>query len=415
MERERSIAMTRAWLWMTMTMVAAGLAGCTKPESAATGVVTLTYQTIETLPVQQALHQQIVAAFEQAHPHIKIKVVYDPSKFTKLNTQLAGGSAPDVFYYVVDKLPALAKRGATRDLTSSFQEMQPDVFPELIAPCMIDGKLMMAPFHYSTDILFYNRDWFDTIGEPPPDAEGVDWDWAKFKEVSLKLARQHNVEYGTVLPRPLLLVQSFGGALFDNDKCVVNTPESVAALAFYRDLVKDKVAPSKAAMQESEAFDGVNLFRAQKIGMLVGRTYMLTEFDKIDGFKWGVAPVPRGQHRRSRLSIGGHCIWAGTKHPEEAWAFVKFYSTEGARIAASRRNAVPALVAASDAAEFPPVMKQALTYSRLDNPWGYSFWDEFNQKSFEQTADAVTLGTLSPEDATRTIEQLGNALVSSPR
>jgi hypothetical protein len=60
-------------------------------------------------------------------------------------------------------------------------------------------------------------------------------------------------------------------------------------------------------------------------------------------------------------------------------------------------------------------MKQALTYSRLDNPWGYSFWDEFNQKSFEQTADAVTLGTLSPEDATRTIEQLGNALVSSPR
>lgn len=400
---------------MTAALVAGALTGCTKPESSSSGVVTLTYQTIETLPEQQALHRQIVAAFEQAHPGIKVKVVYDPSKFTKLNTQLAGGDAPDVFYYVVDKLPALAKRGAVRDLSAEFQAVRTDFFAEVIEPCQIDGKLMMAPFHYSTDILFYNRDWFDAAGEHYPDTEGVDWDWAKFKDVSVKLARARHVKHGTLLPRPLLLTQSFGGVLFDGGKSAVNTPESVSALAYYRDLVKDGIAPTKAAMEETEAFDGVNLFRAQKIAMLVGRTYMLTEFDKIAEFNWGAAPVPRGQHRWSRLSIGGHCIWAGTKHPEAAWAFVKFYSTEGAKIAATRRNAVPALVAASDAAEFPASMKQALTYSRLDNPWGYSFWDEFNQKAFTQTTDAVALGAIAPDEAIRAIETLGNELLSRSR
>jgi multiple sugar transport system substrate-binding protein len=387
-------------------------AGCTKPGAAESGVVELTYQTIETLPEQQELHRQIIAAFEQAHPNIKIKVAYDPSKFQKLNTQLAGGDAPDVFYYIVDRLPSIGQRGVVRDLSAEFQEVQDGFFPETVEPCRIGGKLMMAPVHFSTDILFFNRDWFDEAGVTAPDAADADWDWTAFTEASVKLAGHRKVKHGTVLPRPLLLVQSLGGTLFENDKCVVNRPESVAALALYRDLVVKDIVPTKAAMEEMEAFDGINLFRAQKIAMLVGRTYMLTELDKITEFKWGTASVPRGKVRWSRLSVGGNCIWSGTKHPAEAWAFVKFYSTEGAKIAASRRNAVPALKAAAEVAAFPPSMMRALSHSHLDNPWGYSFWDEFNQKAFTQTADAVAQGQVTPEKAAASIEALGSELIS---
>ena len=39
-------------------------------------------------------------------------------------------------------------------------------------------------------------------------------------------------------------------------------------------------------------------------------------------------------------------------------------------------------------------MMEALQYSHLDNPWGYAFWDEFNQKTFFETADGVALGAL---------------------
>ena len=41
------------------------LGGCARP---ADNRIEVTYQTIETLPEQQALHQKIIAEFERSHP-----------------------------------------------------------------------------------------------------------------------------------------------------------------------------------------------------------------------------------------------------------------------------------------------------------------------------------------------------------
>ena len=137
-------------------------AGCARPVD---NRVEITYQTIETLPEQQGLHQQIVGEFEKVHPQVRVRVVYDTSKFQKLNVQLAGNAAPDVFYYVVDRLPALAQRGQVSDLTERFAPLADQFHPEVVESCRVNGKLSMAPFHFSTDILFYNRDWFAQAGE----------------------------------------------------------------------------------------------------------------------------------------------------------------------------------------------------------------------------------------------------------
>jgi multiple sugar transport system substrate-binding protein len=398
-ECEEGLAMR----WWVIVFVL--LAGCVRPPD---DQMEITYQTIETLPEQQALHQRIIDRFQQAHPRVRVRVIYDTSKFQKLNVQLAGNAAPDVFYYVVDRLPALAQRGQISDLSAMIAPMADQFYPEVIDACRVDGKLYMVPFHFSTDVLFYNRDWFEKAAEPTPDES---WDWQRFADVATRLAAQRQVHIPTVLPRPLLLVQSFGGVLFAGGRCTVKSPETIAALQFYRDLVARGVAPTTAAMGEVEAFDGVNLFREGKIPVLVGRTYMLTEFDHITDFRWDVASVPKGKVRWSRLSIGGNCVWSGTRHPQEAAEFARFYSTEGAMMAAKSRNAIPALQAAADTARFPSVMMEALTYSHLDNPWGYAFWDEFNQKAFFETTDAVALGRLAPADAAQAMESIGNELL----
>jgi multiple sugar transport system substrate-binding protein len=401
LEREKGPAM-RWWLIVLIL-----LAGCVRPPD---DRVEVTYQTIETLPEQQALHQKIIDQFQQTHPRVRVRVIYDTSKFQKLNVQLAGNAGPDVFYYVVDRLPALAQRGQISDLTEAIAPLADQFYPEVIDSCRVNGKLYMVPFHFSTDVLFYNRDWFEKAGEPLPDES---WDWEKFADVAARLAAQRQVHIPTVLPRPLLLVQSFGGVLFADGKCTVKSPETIAALQFYRDLVARGVAPTTAAMGEVEAFDGVNLFRDGKLPVLVGRTYMLTEFDHITDFRWDVAPVPKGKVRWSRLSIGGNCVWNGTKHPEEAAEFARFYSTEGAMMAGKSRNAIPALKTAAATAQFPPAMMEALKYSHLDNPWGYAFWDEFNQKAFFETTDAVALGRLAPADAAQVVESLGSSLLQA--
>ncbi|HUJ70711.1 MAG TPA: extracellular solute-binding protein, partial [Verrucomicrobiae bacterium] len=222
-------------------------AGCARP---ADNRVEITYQTIETLPEQQALHQKIVGEFEKSHPQIHVRITYDTSKFQKLNVQLAGNAAPDVFYYVVDRLPALAQRGQVSDVTEQFTPLADQFHPEVVESCRVNGKIYMAPYHFSTDILFYNRDWFARAGEPVPDTS---WDWQKFADVAARLAALRKVRIPTVLPRPLLLVQSFSGVLFADGKCTVNSPETIGALQFYRDLVTRGIAPTTAAMGEVEA------------------------------------------------------------------------------------------------------------------------------------------------------------------
>ncbi len=375
--------------------------GCAKVSGKKIEVV---YQTIETLPEQRTIHQAIVREFEKIHPTIRVRVVYDSSKFQKLNVQLAGSAAPDVFYYIADRLPDLSKRGVLVDLSTRFHSVSSKYYSEIVHPCSVDGKLWMVPIHFSTDILYYNRDWFEKAAVEFPNDK---WNWETFAQIAAKLRDQKQTRFGTLLPRALLLIQSFGGDVFSEKYCVIDSGESAAALSFYRSLVVRGIAPTTVSASEMEAFDGVNLFRAQKIPLLVGRTYMLTEFDKITGFRWGVAPVPKGKLRWSRLSIGGNCIWKGTKHTEEAWKFAMFYSQEAARLTASHRNAIPAIQPGSNNLIFPEEMVAAIQYSRLDNPWGYIFWDEFNQKAFVETADAVALGSILVNDALGVMKQTG--------
>ena len=395
------------WLWIALLLAV----GCARPTDPR---IQLTYQTIETLPEQQALHRKIVDEFERLHPAVHINVVYDTSKFQKLNVQLAGNAGPDMFYCVVDRLPSLALRGQLLDLTADFAPLSELFYAEVFEACRVDGRIAMAPFHFSTDVLFYNRDWFSAADESPPDDS---WGWQRFADVAARLVSSRKqgghatTRMATALPRPLLLIQSFGGVLFADDHCAVNSPETMSALQFYRDLVARGIAPTAVSMGELEAFDGVNLFHDARIPLLIGRAYMLTEFDRITDFHWAVAPVPKGKVRWSRLSVGGNCVWRGTKHPQEAREFVRFYSTEGAKLAAKTRNAIPALRAAAESATFPPAMVAALSYSHLDNPWGYAFWDEFNQKAFLETTDAVALGRMTPAAAAESIEKLGERLL----
>lgn len=325
--------------------------------------VEITYQTTE------ALDRQIVAAFEQTHPEIHV------------NT--AGNTASDVFDCDVDKLPELARRGAVSDLPADFAPATNGFSSEVVEACRVNGKLLMLPVRFSTDVLLYNRDWFEKAGEPVPDES---WDWQKFGDVAERLAKQRDLNYATVLPRPLLLMQSFGTTLFADGKCKIDSPEAVAGLEFYRWL----------AIRGAPTSDGVDLFRAQKIAMFVGRTEMLTEFDKITDFRWDVAPVPKGKVRWSRLSVAGICVSSGTKHPREAWEFAKFVSTKGARLAV----------------KLPPVAREALADSHLDNPWGFAGWDEFYRRAFVVLPEGIVLGHIEPDEAALLMQGQGEELLT---
>ena len=381
------------------------------------GRVRITYQTMETLPEQRKALAKLVGEFEKIHPNIKVEVLTSTTSFQKLMVQIAGGNAPDVFYYVTNRLPVLIKNKSLLDL-SPFIEAEKDLdmsnyFKELLGSCQWEGKYYCFPFHYSTDVIFYNKDMFRAHGVAFPNES---WTWDDYLDAAIKLTKKENnktVQYGTLLPRPLLVMKSFGAKIFneDNTKCLLDSEESKEALQYIKDLAdKHNVAPDAGSIKDLERMDGVDMFSTGKVAMLMGRTYMLSEFRKLRKFNWDIAPLPNGKRRYSRLAVGGNCISVTTKHPKEAWTFVEFYSGKvGSEICGTSGNCVPALKEIAYSESFlyaPPVNSRlfvdSIKYAEIDNP-GLVVWEEFYQRILQDTIDKILCNMMSIEDGLRQI------------
>ena len=180
------------------------------------------------------------------------------------------------------------------------------------------------------------------------------------------------------------------------------------------------MAPAAAVISDMERMDGVDMFSTGLVAMFLGRTFMLSEFRKLKQFDWDIAPVPEGKIGYSRLAVGGNCISADTKHPQEAWEFVKYYSGKrGSEICGTSGNCVPALkeVAYSDDFLFPPPDKailfvDSIKYAQTDNP-GLINWEEFYQRVVQENADKIICGKISIDNGLREMEKEGNKLLEA--
>ena len=327
-----------------------------------------------------------------------------------------------MFYYISARLPAFVQHHAVLDL-KPFLAKGPFVdltayFPKTVESCKSGSGLYCFPFHFSTDMLFYNKDLFDKAGVPYPDNR---WTWDDFAKAAkaLTIVRDgKTAQYGTLQPRPLLLMKSFGGNCFEGARCVIDRAAGKKSIVFLDALVRSGSAPQTAALRDIEIMDGVTLFSTGRVGMLLGRTYMLVEFSKLKDIAWDVALVPQGDTRYSRLAVGGNCISSKTRHPQEAWAFVQFFSgPEGSRILGTFRNAIPALESAARSQTFlrsPPdhvqVFLEALETAQIENP-GMILWQEYLDKVLQPGVEAVLLGKISIPDALRQMRLRGEDIL----
>jgi multiple sugar transport system substrate-binding protein len=392
-------------------------AGCSRKDD---GRVTITYQTIETLPHQRRLLNELVRKFEAAHPAVRVKIITSPNGFQKLHAQYAGGNVPDVFYYVSDRLFTFVHKKGICDL-KPFIDRDPGIdlkkyFPETIDSCMLNGGIYLMPVHFSTDVLFYNKDLFDKQGVPYPSAS---WTWEDFLRAAERLTiRKSGIteQYGTLQPRPVLVMRSFGADFFDAGltAAVFDSAEGRSAIAYLKKLSDKELVPSQAQIRDVEVMDGVTLFSTGRVAMILGRTYMLSEFGSIKSFDWDVTFVPKGKVRYSRLAVGGNCIYAGTRHPEEAWQLVHFLSSEEAlRTAAKFRNCVPAMISVAGSDVFlhePPkgvsVFVESIKDSGMENP-RMAHWFEYVDKVIQPDVEKVIYNEMTVDQAAADITRNG--------
>ncbi|HEY3482965.1 MAG TPA: extracellular solute-binding protein, partial [Streptomyces sp.] len=175
------------------------VAGCSSTsnssDSADSGPVTLTYGIWD--PNQMPAMQKIVDAFHASHPSIKVKIQLTPNSdyWTKLQTEAASGSAPDVFWMSSTRIGLYAGQGQLQSLSdkSGFANT---AFPKsLNAIYTMDGKQYGMPKDFDTVGLWYNKKLFDAAGKPHP--TNLTWDQYADLAKSLTSGSGTSKVYGT--------------------------------------------------------------------------------------------------------------------------------------------------------------------------------------------------------------------------
>lgn len=297
--------------------------------------VTLTYFTFSAAPDHLEDLDEMIAIFEAEHPNIQIEVqtaAWD-DYFTKLQTLIAGGEAPDIFELNYENFVSYAARGVLLNLEPMAQaDADYDAsiyYPRALEAFQYNGMQLGMPETFSTVLLFYNRDAFDTADLDYPAA---DWTWTEAIEAGKAIMAANEGMWG--LHSGIQFWEFYKKAaqnncqFFNEDQTevLINSPECVAALETMLSLLEEGVMPSSEEM--AGVSDG-DMFINGELGMTVTGIWMFSAFESAP-FNWDIQVEPGMETQATHFFSNSVNVFAGTQHPEEAYQWVKFFTSDPA-------------------------------------------------------------------------------------
>lgn len=277
---------------------------------------------------QESTLQEIIALFESENPDVKVNYELTPydDYFTKLQTNVAGGQAPDVFELNYENSVTYYENGVTQDLSEFLTDEGKKAYDEtaLSGFSTKDGDQFALPVSFSTVLTFYNKDLFDAAGVDYPTA---DWTWEDEMAAAEKLTDKENGVYGLLSPYSyneyFKTAAQNGGSLFSDDysQVTINTPENVEALQYMIDGIDKGVTPANLAPDED-----TNLFKTQKAAMFTTGTWMFDTFADAD-FNWDVEVEAGNTTKATHYFSNGIAMSADSKKQDAAYRWMEFYTS----------------------------------------------------------------------------------------
>jgi multiple sugar transport system substrate-binding protein len=309
------------------SVAALALAGCSSSAPETGGPVELTLWTGFT-GGDRGAYEDLVATFNDTHDDIQVTMEVQPwdTIAQKLPSAWATGQGPDLAtpnfdpnvvekYLDTKSLLALDDVGDTSLLA-----------PAAIEAFTVDDELYAVPANVATLQLYYNKALFSAAGidQPPATVEEFKADAAALADgetVGLSLA-----DHETIQMWPILQWLE-GGDIVDDDGCsVLDSPENVAGLQSWVDLVESGAAPVGLTGAESDS-----LFSAGKAAMQLNGPWAAAGYAEA-GIDFGVAAVPVGADGPVTLgSTVPMAASAQTEHPAEAQEFLEWWTSQDAQ------------------------------------------------------------------------------------
>lgn len=308
------------------------------------------------------IFNQIIADAQAALPEIAISYEPVPSDFsTKIQTDIAAGSAADVFY--VDSLdaPDFMVNNALLPLDGYMSEAgvtADQFYPGLFQSFQLNGVTYGLPKDWSSLAMVYGKQGLADAGVTTPPTT---WD-------ELRAAGQALLDYTgearICIPadpaREFAFHYQAGAKVISDDGTAIqiDTPEAQIALDFYYGLYRDGIATTPA--DSGAGWPGDALAKGLADIVFEGN-WMFPFLSGPEGaapdLEVEVAEMPSGPGGKATLAFTvSFSAYAQTQYPEQAWQVLNYLTgAEGMAKWCSLGIAMPSRIALADAwaAQFP--------------------------------------------------------------
>ncbi len=282
------------------------------------------------------------AFIKDVMPNAKIETTFMPTVSEKLAAAVAGGNPPDVA--MLDEgygIPKMARAGGLNSVKEYFDRdgvKASDFIPFTWETVLYKGVPYAIPGGAGAVLIMYDKAVFKEVGiDPASMPETPKWD--QFVEWNNKLIKRDSsgkiVRIG-LSPDTWLFNQWAGvlGATYynaDKTKVTLNSPETVAAVEKWTSLLPQDVPYDDISKLLSGAPTSTyGAWGAGLQGMVCDGYWAFLALDKYwPKIDYGMSrlPTPNGSKDEWKLYTGwvwDMCIPKGSKHPNEAWAFMKY-------------------------------------------------------------------------------------------
>ncbi|GIF14983.1 ABC transporter substrate-binding protein [Actinoplanes teichomyceticus] len=320
-------------LLAAVTLIVA-VAGC--GARGPSGITTLTFVNAQ----DPGTFDRVVAAFEAAHPAIRIEQQAVP--FDDLNATLQsrlGTRDADIDLYDVDepRLAAFAARGFLEPLDDLAGAAAGRIDPAALKITNYRGTQFAMPRWTSSQLLYYNRALLARAGiTPPSSAPQSPATWERITADGQR-AQAAGARYGLIFDQvdryyqlqPLAASLGGGPGLTGPDLLEPDITNAAWTQAFswYHAIFRSGVAPRGINPEQTPS-----LFAAGSTAYFAGGPWNAAAFDEAADVDYGVAPFPRFAQGRPATSTGS---WATgispfSAHKDAAKEFLRYMTVDAA-------------------------------------------------------------------------------------
>ncbi len=307
-----------------------------------------------------AAQSRMIAAFEQANPNIKVKVIVDPSGANGLRAARAKADSPDVIRATTFQVPEFASTGSILPIDELVARDKIDMNDWLIPleQTRVNGKLWGLQQDFRVPVLIYRKSRFaEAQVAAPPRTYG------EVGALGPKLTKDNVMAFGI----PLGVTGGVGGAqafmefiissLLPGNTGAFFAPDgrnigfTDERLLLAAGTIRDLFLKHKASTPVSLQFGYNELQDGLRAGTVASATFGLFRFKGLErqvpnnDLAWS-APPSIGADDKQAVYGFQLCINGNSPRKDAAWEFVKFMTSAQSQAIAGRGGEVVARISA---------------------------------------------------------------------